>query len=304
MKKAVKSLLNISVHQCHAVCMALLFAAALPAFCGTHAAAQPFDIWLGTGVHHRVTLTPYLAAGSHRPAVIVCPGGSYFWHDMVAEGDSVGRWLQRNGISAFVLRYRTGYVPAFITHYRLLFRGNRHPDAINDLRRALSIVRGRAAEWGIDTACIGVMGFSAGGHLAMSAVELLPRGEWPAFVVPVYPVVTMEKECVHKRSRRGLLGDSHERNRRLRNELSMEEHVPAGCPPVFVVNCLDDPIVRHENAELLDSALTAGGVRHRFIQYRTGGHGFGASSLKGTAECRQWRAEFIKWFDSIWGKRI
>ena len=77
-------------------------------------------------------LTPYLAPGSSRPAVIVCPGGSYFWHDMVNEGDAVGRWLQRNGISAFVLRYRTAYVPAFIFHYRLLFRGNRYPDALND----------------------------------------------------------------------------------------------------------------------------------------------------------------------------
>ena len=107
----------------------------------------PVNIWEGTSVRHRVLLTPYLAKGSQRPAVIVCPGGSYFWHDMVNEGDSVGRWLQRNGISAFVLHYRTAYVPAFIFHYRLLLRGNRYPDAINDLRQAMRYVRRQADRW-------------------------------------------------------------------------------------------------------------------------------------------------------------
>lgn len=257
------------------------------------------NIWEGTGVHHRVEMTPYLAKGKNCPAVIVCPGGSYFWHDMENEGKAVGEWLQRNGISAFVLRYRTAYVPAFITHYRLIFRGNRYPDALNDLRQTLRIIRREAASYNIDTNKIGVMGFSAGGHLAMSSVELLPENEWPAFVVPVYPVVTMSNPCVHKRSRRGLLGDSREHNRKLCDSLSMERHVPTNCPPVFLVNCLDDPIVHHHNAELLDSALTAKKISHRFIQYKTGGHGFGASSDKGSTECRQWKDEFIKWFKQL-----
>ncbi len=264
----------------------------------TDIAAQ-VDIWKGTDVHHRVEMTPYLAKGKDCPAVIVCPGGSYFWHDMESEGKAVGEWLQRNGISAFVLRYRTAYVPAFVTHYRLVFRGNRYPDALNDLRQTLSLIRRDAAIYNIDIRRIGVMGFSAGGHLAMSSVELLPQNEWPAFVVPVYPVVTMSNPCVHKRSRRGLLGDSREHNRKLCDSLSMERHVPDNCPPVFLVNCLDDPIVHHHNAELLDSALTAKNINHLFIQYKTGGHGFGASSDKGTAECRQWKDEFIKWFKQL-----
>lgn len=264
----------------------------------TDIAAQ-VDIWKGTDVHHRVEMTPYLAKGKDCPAVIVCPGGSYFWHDMESEGKAVGEWLQRNGISAFVLRYRTAYVPAFVTHYRLIFRGNRYPDALNDLRQTLSLIRRDAAIYNIDIRRIGVMGFSAGGHLAMSSVELLPQNEWPAFVVPVYPVVTMSNPCVHKRSRRGLLGDSREHNRKLCDSLSMERHVPDNCPPVFLVNCLDDPIVHHHNAELLDSALTAKNINHLFIQYKTGGHGFGASSDKGTAECRQWKDEFIKWFKQL-----
>lgn len=263
------------------------------------AAHAQINIWEGTPVHHRVSLTPYPAPGKNNTAVIVCPGGSYFWHDMSGEGDLVGRWLQSNGISAFVLRYRTGYVPAFITHYRLIFRGKRHPDAINDLRQAMRIVRSHAGEYGIDSTRIGVMGFSAGGHLAMSAVELLPRAEWPVFVASMYPVVTMSAPCVHKRSRRGLLGDSREHNKRLRDSLSMERHVPAGCPPVFLVNCKDDPVVDYRNSELLDSALTAAQVPHRYIQYKTGGHGFGASPTKGTPECRQWRSEFLEWLKDL-----
>ena len=258
------------------------------------------NIWEGTSVRHRVELTPYLVKGNTpAPAVIVCPGGSYFWHDMVNEGSKVAEWLNANGISAFVLRYRTAYVPAFITHFRLLFRGNRYPDALNDLRQSLRLVRHQAQEYDIDTTKIGVMGFSAGGHLVMSAVELLPRSEWPAFVVPVYPVVSFVHPCVHKRSRRGLLGDSREHNKQLCDSLSLERHVPQDCPSVFLINCKDDPIVNHRNAELLDSALTAKNVPHKFIQYKTGGHGFGASEKKGSAECTQWKAEFIKWFRTL-----
>lgn len=143
------------------------------------------------------------------------------------------------------------------------------------------------------------MGFSAGGHLAMSSIELLPRSEWPAFVAPIYPVVSFVDPCVHKRSRRGLLGDSREHNKRLCDSLSLERHVPKNCPPVFLANCKDDPIVKYHNSELLDSALTANQVPHRYIQYKTGGHGFGASEEKGSAECRQWKSEFIKWFKTL-----
>lgn len=283
----------------HSFLCALLMLTILPTLAAS-AQTQPerIDIWSGTSVHHRVWLTPYLA-GANSTAVIVCPGGSYFWHDMDAEGEQAGCWLQRHGISAFILRYRTAYVPAFVLHYRWLLRGNRYPDALNDLRQSLRYVRSHAKEYGVDTTRIGVMGFSAGGHLAMSAVELLPRTEWPKFVVPVYPVVTFVDPCMHKRSRRGLLGDSREHNRRLCDSLSIERHVPENCPPVFLVNCHDDPIVHYHNAELLDSALTARHVPHQYIQYRTGGHGFGASEVKGTAECRQWKTAFLKWLQEL-----
>ncbi len=253
------------------------------------------NIWQGTSVNKKVEMTPFLAPGENNVAVVVCPGGSYFWHDMQSEGMAVGKWLQRNGISAFVLRYRAAGFWAYFSHYRYVFRGNRYPDALNDLSQAMQYIKGRAKEYGINPDSIGAMGFSAGGHLVMSAAELLQPHERPAFVVPVYPVVTLTDKCVHKRSRRALLGDGRKNNKKLRDSLSLERHVPDDCPPVFLVNCKDDPIVKYHNSELLDSALTAHHVPHRYIQYKTGGHGFGATDHKGTAECRQWKDEFLNW---------
>lgn len=260
------------------------------------------NIWEGTSVHKRVELTPYIAAprqSSGNLTVIVCPGGSYFWHDSEIEGHEVGRWLQSNGINAFVLNYRTAYVPAFITHHRLIFRGNRYPDPQDDLCQAIRYIKTNAEKYHVDASKVGVMGFSAGGHLAMSATELYDAEDMPAFVVAVYPVVTMIEPCVHKRSRRGLLGDSRSRNKDLRDLLSLERHVPSTCPPVFLVNCVDDPIVDYRNAVLLDSALTARKIEHQYIQFKTGGHGFGASEQKGTAESRQWKSMCLEWLHKI-----
>ena len=277
----------------------LLFLFFVMVCCHAANAQNKVNIWEGVPGHKRVELTPFLAPGSGNTAVVICPGGSYFWHDTTTEGYDVARWLQQNGISAFVLRYRTAMVPAFVTHFRYIFRGNRYPDPQEDLQRAITYIKARADEYGINTRRIGAMGFSAGGHLVMSAAEFFDKDTRPAFVAPIYPVVSMTADCTHKRSRRALLGDSRENNRRLRDSLSLELQVPVDCPPVFLVNCKDDPIVDWRNSVLLDSALTAKNIPHRYIQYQTGGHGFGASDKKGTAECRQWRGEFLKWLSSI-----
>lgn len=243
-----------------------------------------------------VTLTPYVAEGSAM-AVVVCPGGSYCWLDMETEGTGVAEWLQSNGITAFVLRYRVAGWWAWATHYRYLFRGHQHPDMVNDGQAALSWVRRHAATYGIDSNRVGVMGFSAGGHLALSqACYGLVK---PAFVAAIYPVVSMSDPCTHRRSRRALLGEWRQHNAVMRDFLSIEKHIPADCPPVFLLNCLDDPVVDYHNSLLADSALTAMGVRHQYIQYRTGGHGFGASETKGTAESRQWKAAFLQWISEV-----
>ena len=238
--------------------------------------------------------------GDGMTAVIVCPGGSYSWLDYNTEGTMVAQWLCQNGIAAFVLRYPVQGKFQYVTHSRLLFGGHKHPDMIHDLQRAIVHVREHATEYRINPHRVGAMGFSAGGHLVMSAAEFFTsQADRPDFVAPIYPVVSMSAKATHKRSRRALLGETGKRNSVLRDSLSLEKHVPADCPPVFLVNCLDDHVVKPQNAILLDSALTARGIPHRYLQYHTGGHGFGASDTKGTAESRQWRAEFLKWLKAI-----
>ena len=271
-------------------------------------------IWKDTNVKNadKVTLTPFLAENNEDGlSVIVCPGGSYCWLDKYNEGDSVARWLQDNGISAFVLRYRTAGFGAYMLHYRYVLNGKQHPDMITDAQRALQWVREHAEEYRIDPDKVGMMGFSAGGHLVMTAAcffntnflkdngidtEVSLR---PAFVAPIYPVVTMAEKCTHKRSRRALLGERRQNDEKMRDSLSVERHIPEDCPPVFLINCMDDPVVDFHNSILLDSALTAAKVNHRYVRYWTGGHGFGASEEKGTAECRAWKREFLKWVKNL-----
>ena len=144
------------------------------------------------------------------------------------------------------------------------------------------------------------MGFSAGGHLTMMSFTHNRTPYKPAFLCPVYPVVTMsDKRYAHQRSRRGALGVWGQWKQPMRDSLSIEQHIAADCPPVFLVNCEDDPVVKYQNSVLLDSALIANHVSHRYIRYRTGGHGFGASETKGTEESRQWKNEFIQWISNL-----
>ncbi len=269
-------------------------------------------IWDGTPLHrHKVTLMAYMPKGKPKAAIIVCPGGSYCWHDMENEGTLVAEWLRENGIAAYVLKYRVQGIFPYIFHTRLISRGKRHPDMIEDMQRSIQYIRTHAEEYDLRDCPVGAMGFSAGGHLVMSAAEmcgtdfLAPHGIEakvslrPDFVASIYPVVTLSGKYTHKRSRRALLGEYRKRNKELRDSLSMEKHVSADCPPVFLVNCQDDPIVQYQNSELLDSALRANNVPHRYIQYTTGGHGFGASEQQGTEECRQWKNEFLNWLNTI-----
>lgn len=230
--------------------------------------------------------------------VVVCPGGSYSWHDKQTEGHEVAKWLQSQGFSAYVLLYRVQGWPAFAFGYRYLVRGHQYPDAQNDLRQTMLWLRQNADSLGIDAHNIAALGFSAGGHLVASAGALFETEVRPNKVIPVYPVVTLSDEkYVHKRSRRALLGEYRKRKTIWRDSLSLEKHITSQMPPTLLVNCKDDPIVHYHNSELLDSALTAEGIPHRYLQYQTGGHGFGADSLKAGKEAIQWLdalLEFLK----------
>ena len=280
----------------------------------TGMAKAQVKIWEGMDISYgrRVKLTSFLADDNPTgTAVIVCPGGSYYWLDKKNEGDTVAMWLQSQGISAFVLEYRAAGIPAFAYRHRAIFRGRQHPDMITDAQRALQWVRTHAEEYHINPDKVGMLGFSAGGHLALSTAwfhnhdflkDAGVENETnlrPAFVGAIYPVVTMVKPYVHKRSRRGLLSEKHHRDPVMCDSLSLELHVPADCPPVFLANCVDDPVVDYRNSVVLDSALTAAHVDHRYIQFQTGGHSFGASEKRGTAECREWKTEFLKWLAEI-----
>ena len=251
-------------------------------------------IWEGTGKgSSKVTLAEYLPDTPAETAVIVCPGGSYFWLDIETEGDSVARSLRAQGIAAYVLKYRTGGVVPFITHSRLVVSGHHHPMPLDDVQQAIRLVRQKQYRR------LGVMGFSAGGHLALSA-GIFGKGELrPDFIVPCYPVVTMSESCVHKRSRRGLLGEYKKASPRMCDSLSLEKHVTTDCPPVFLMNCVDDPVVDYRNSVLMDQALTAKHVPHQYVQYQTGGHGFGTTWSKTSAEASGWFDAFLKWLKTI-----
>ena len=146
---------------------------------------------------------------------------------------------------------------------------------------------------------VGVMGFSAGGHLVLSAGIFGSGEQRPDFVASCYPVVTMSQPCVHKRSRRGLLGEWRKYSQTMRDSLSLERHVTADMPPVFLMNCVDDPVVDYHNSVLMDSALTLHQVPHRYVQYRTGGHGFGTTWSKTTPEASHWFDEFLNWLHKL-----
>lgn len=273
-------------------------------FCLSASAQE--KIWEGTAcTNRRVTLTAYLPEGEPRAAIVVCPGGSYHWHDLEAEGTKVAQWLASEGYAAYVLKYRAAGRFEFISKYRTLVRGRRHPDMICDLQRAIQLVRERYQ------GPVGAIGFSAGGHLVMSSAEffgtnfLARYGIEPAvslrpdFVAPIYPVVTLSAAPAHKRSRLGLLGEWTVNKQEMRDSLSLEKHVKANTPPVFLLNCVDDPIVDYRNSVLLDSALSAWSVPHLYTQYATGGHGFGADAARQNKETSQWQSAFLKWLDAV-----
>ena len=230
-------------------------------------------------------------------AVIICPGGGYSSLSMDTEGYDWGEFFQNQGIAAIVLKYR-------------LPHGN--PEVpIADAEQAIKLTRMNATSWKINRDNVGIMGFSAGGHLAvasatyastnyLSPLGIVPKvSVRPDFVAALYPVVTLtDKRYVHRRSRKGILGEWGKCNKKLKDSLSLERHVPANCPPVFIVHCDDDPIVSPGNSRLLDSALTSRRIPHQYIRYNTGGHGFGASEVKGSAQSRRWREAFVSWLNN------
>ncbi len=215
---------------------------------------------------------PAPADKANGAAIVVCPGGGY---GALAphEGHDIAVWLNNLGVTAVVLKYRLGRF------------GYRHPSMMLDVQRAIRYARYKAAEWKIDPNRIGVMGFSAGGHLASTAATHFDAGaadaadpidrlsSRPDVAILCYAVITMTDPHTHKGSRKNLLGD--EPPPALIDLLSNEKQVTDRTPPTFLFHTEDDAAVPVENSLLFAAALRRNKVPHEMHIYEHGRHGVG-----------------------------
>jgi acetyl esterase/lipase len=226
---------------------------------------------------------------ANRVAVIVLPGGGYA-NLAPHEGLAVGKWLAAAGYSAFVLAYRRG--PAYP-----------HPVPLTDALRAIRLVRSRAAGWNLNEDRIGILGFSAGGHLASTAAAHpgLPKAEAadpvervsarPDFQILIYPVITMHRAWGHEGSRLNLLGSAP--SAELVELLSNENRVTAQTPPAFIFHSTLDEAVPVENSDKYAASLEAAGIPYRYVRGGYGPHGIGLDP-SWTGECLSWLEGRVK----------
>jgi acetyl esterase/lipase len=240
----------------------------IPLWAGAAPGAQ------GTGEKDIPTITAYLPASKSRamPAVIVCPGGSYVGLAMNHEGRQVANYLNSLGVMAFVLTYRLG--PTY-----------HHPIELGDAQRAIRMLRSHATEWGIAANRIGILGFSAGGHLAMSASTLFDAGQpaaddavdrvssRPDFSVLGYPVISLVEPWTHQGSKNNLLGANPDPE--VAKRLSGEQAVTKDTPPTFIFQTNADVVVPAENATYYFLALRKAGVPVELHVFERGPHGVG-----------------------------
>jgi len=232
---------------------------------------------LGTDDSDVPAITVYLPrnVGPSTPAAIVCPGGSYRNLASNHEGRQVASFLNSLGMAAFVLRYRLG--PRY-----------HHPIELGDAQRAIRTVRAYAAEWKLDPTRIGIVGFSAGGHLAMTASTRFDAGRdaaedpvdransRPDFAVLGYPVISMVEPWTHRGSRTNLLGESPDPE--LARSLSGEQAVTPQTPPTFIFQTNEDTTVPAENAVYYYLALRKASVPAEMHIFERGAHGLGLAN--------------------------
>jgi acetyl esterase/lipase len=220
-------------------------------------------------------------------AVVICPGGGYGALMMSYEGHDIAKWLNEQGVAGIVLQYR--------------IRPYQHPSPLLDAKRALRITRAHAAEWKIDPKRIGIMGFSAGGHVASTlgthfdagdanATDPIERVDCrPDFMVLVYPLILMN-EKTHAGSRQNLLGKNPSSAEM--DYVSNEKQVTANTPPAFLVHSKLDKVVPVEHSAAFHEALKAHGVASEFLELPAGDHGLGCG--KG-ALWAEWEAKCLEW---------
>jgi len=245
---------------------------------------------------HEPVLDVYHAKGKNRTgaAVVICPGGGYGRLAYDHEGHQVARWLNEHGITGVILRYR-------MFPYR-------HPVPMRDVQRAMQHVRHHAKDWGLQRDKIGVLGFSAGGHLASTATvhhvrsplygknKLNAVSSRPDFAILVYPVISMREGVTHGGSRRNLLGP--EPDEALVALMSNDEQVTHNTPPTLLVHSRDDKAVPIENSTRFALGLLNHDIRGRTVYFDTGGHGYGLGR-GGGHETDAWPAACIDWLKQI-----
>lgn len=266
----------------------------------TARALAPILLWpsgapgaLGSAPTDQPIITPYLPpeGRANGTAVVIFPGGGYQNLSMVREGSDIANWLAGTGVTAFVVRYRLG--PAY-----------HHPAMLHDAQRAIRIVRARAAEWQLDPHRVGIIGFSAGGHLVSSAGTHFDAGapasndpierqsSRPDFMMLLYPVITMRGDSTtHRGSRVNLLGATPSDS--LVRFMSSETQVTRDTPPTFIAHATNDRTVPVENALMMYQALRNAGVQTEMHIFEYGGHGF--SLAQGDPVLGRWTALCENW---------
>lgn len=227
-------------------------------------------------------------------AVVICPGGGYGGLAMDHEGKQIAQWLNSEGIAAFVCDYR---------HRN---KGYGHPAPLQDAQRAIRTVRARSDEFHVDPAKIGILGFSAGGHLASSAATHFDDGEKdnadkvmqvgcrPDFAILCYPVIAFNEPFTHRGSQDNLLGKNA--SPELIQSMSSEKAVTAQTPPTFLWHTTEDRGVPPENSVVFYLACIKHKVPAEMHIYEKGPHGIGlAKSFPGTSD---WSAASIRWLQA------
>jgi len=225
-------------------------------------------------------------------AVIICPGGGYGGQVMGAEGHGIAQWLNGHGVTGVVLQYRLPRGRSFVP--------------LMDAQRAIRTVRSKAEEWQLDPKKIGIIGFSAGGHLASTAATHFPKsGEPPAknpfdriscrpdFAILVYPVVTMGKHT-HGGSKRNLLGNNPDA--KMVDLFSNEKQVTKDTPPIYLAHAVNDRPVPPENSRALYAALQKNKVPSEYLELPNGGHGL--NGYKGPS-WDAWQKGSLEWLAKI-----
>lgn len=285
------------------VCVLILMTFAVTASRGQAATSHEVELlWpdgapgaKGSEDGDKPTLTVYLpekekATGA---AVVIFPGGGYGHLAVDHEGRQIAEWLNSIGVAGFIVRYRHSKSGA----------GYRHPAPLQDAQRAIRMVRRWSRRWNIDPGRIGIIGFSAGGHLASSAgthfrkryseaVDVIDsRSCRPDFMILMYPVISFTEWYTHKGSRRNLLGDNPDPD--LVENLSNEKQVTSETPPTFLVHANDDNAVPPENSIAFYLALREAKVPAEMHIYEKGSHGFGPGVGKGA--CSSWMVRCADW---------